>query len=463
MLSNSARQWLSGGLLEPLQWRAKRLPVFSIFRDFQQHQWQTQQVWRERQRQQLTQLMLHATGSVDYYSRAAHKLAISAADIQQDPEAALRNLPILSKDILRNEIDALRVEIGRGTFKNSSGGSTGQPTIVYQDRVYLAHSLASTLLMFEWAGASLGARKVKLWGAERDLQHGGAGWKQRLSDFIGNRLTLNSFGMSAERMSQYLHSINKFRPVVVEGYADSLFELSRFSRQEKIAIQPPTSVVSSAGSLYPHMREEVEAAFGCPVFDRYGGREVGNVAAECDAHSGLHVFGENTYVEVVDENGIEVSAGESGRLLLTTLRNFTMPLLRYEVGDIAVKSADRCSCGRPYPLLARIEGRQSGSILRSDGGVVSPVFFVHCMGVMCNDGSVDTFQVVQTELGKLRLLLKPFGELQVDSWPMRERIQDLIDKAMGEHCEIEFEVVDEIALTPTGKHLYTICNIDRQP
>src|SRR5207302_1711333 len=97
--------------------------------------------------------------------------------------------------------------------------------------------------------------------------------------------------------------------------------------------------------------------FGCPVFDRYGCREVGNIAHECSAHRGLHVHSDINVVELLvgDRPAAPETAGD---VVLTNLTNFVMPIIRYDLGDQAVASASVCTCGRHGPLLERIVGRQ---------------------------------------------------------------------------------------------------------
>ena len=114
----------------------------------------------------------------------------------------------------------------------------------------------------------------------------------------------------------------------------------------------------TADTLRDHMRARIERVYGCPVTNRYGSRELGDIAGQCSAVQGLHVFPWANYVEVVDDAGRPVGPGEEGELAVTSLINRAMPLIRYRIGDrgILARPGEGCSCGRPGQVLERITG-----------------------------------------------------------------------------------------------------------
>jgi len=118
--------------------------------------------------------------------------------------------------------------------------------------------------------------------------------------------------------------------------------------------------------LYEAERKVICQAFGCPVFDFYGAREVMAIAAECEEHMGLHVSVENMVLEVVRDDE-SASPGEVGSLVITNLTNYSMPLIRYEIGDLGRFGSAPCSCGRGLPVLEALEGREYELIVNSDG------------------------------------------------------------------------------------------------
>lgn len=455
----SAKRWLTGVVFDPLFWKIKGMPVLKQYQDFRERQFSSVEAFRERQNKLLSGILLHALLNIPLYKpRYTEKFK---DEILTDPRHALGKMPIITKAELRNHLDELHFEMGLGTFTNRSGGSTGQPTRFYQDRNYQTSALASIRMFYEWAGKRAGDRHALLWGAERDLVKGGLGLRKTFADFIGNRITLNAFRLSPERMRDYVTRINRFKPACIEGYAQTLYEFSRFIERNGLEVHSPDEIISSAGTLLPEMRTRMEKTFSTHVFDRYGSREVGGIAAECEFHNGLHVFGETNLVEVVDENGNAVAEGEEGEVLVTSLTNFTMPLIRYRIGDRAVRGKDRCACGRPYPLLQRITGRSDSSFETPTGGVVSPEFFIHLIGVMHNDGRIGKFQVVQETLNSILVRLVPVENADLSTWEAGDKVVEQIQTAMGCKCHVEFRIEKDIEPSPTGKHLYTIKHLKR--
>jgi len=431
----------------------KRLAEFSA------GQWDDRDTVAARQKTRLAELLGHALAEIPFYRERVS--AMSSAAIDASPFEALASFPPLEKNHLVEEFERLHTDLGRGRFINSSGGSTGRPVRVMQDDTYQAAAHATSILFYEWAGMRRGERHVKLWGAPRDLGTGRSAARGRLADALGNRITLDAFNMGPSEMVRYAHVINRFRPICLEGYADALYEFAGWVEREHVPITPPRTIVASATTLLPMMRQKIESVLGSPVFDRYGTREVGNVAAECERHSGLHVFTETTVVEIVDADNCEVDVGEEGEILVTNLWNFTMPLIRYRIGDRAVRGDDRCACGRPYPLLERISGRSQSCFLRPDGGIVLPEFFIHLIGVEFNDGFIETFQVIQDTHSSITVRIVPLADREDEAFSRQKEIAARIQEAMGAPCDVHFVLEDEIAPTATGKHLYTLSKVAR--
>ncbi len=442
-------------------WRVlKKSDQLRLAREFKREQWDSVTEFTARQDRLLAGLLVHAKNRVPFYSRQIGFL--SDEDILNDPRSALYEFPLLTREKLRTELDDLWTEMERGTYRNSTGGSTGVPVTFYQDHTYLDAALAVTRLFYSWAGLRPGERLLRLWGARRDMARGPRELPRKILESATNTRTLGAFSMSPDDMREYCTTISTFRPVAIEGYADSLYELARYVDGESVSVPAPRCIIASAGTLYPHMRTLISCAFGAPVFDRYGSREAGNVAAECGTGQGLHVHGETSLVEVVDSQDREVGRGETGRLLITNLWNYTMPFIRYEIGDDATRGGDECPCGRPYPLLERLTGRSGASFRTEKGGVVVPEFFIHVIGVEFRDLGIRKFQVIQERVDLL--VVKIVMDATDGQEPRRivEPLADRIRQEMGPGCRVDLEFVADIPPTPTGKHLYTISRLPRR-
>jgi len=153
---------------------------------------------------------------------------------------------------------------------------------------------------------------------------------------------------------------------------------------ESLRLRAIESHMHPAGGWF--MREKVEEVFGCPVYNRYGSREVGDIAGECKYHQGLHVLPWGSYVEIVDEAGNLVEPGVEGRILVTCLTNYAMPLIRYDIGDRGALAGEfKCPCGRDGQMFARLAF--PGSVLGGWHEVTSDhfeVFTVVCQVLLCH-------------------------------------------------------------------------------
>jgi phenylacetate-CoA ligase len=167
-------------------------------------------------------------------------------------------------------------------------------------------------------------------------------------------------------------------------------------------------------------------------------------------------MGETTYLEIVDPEGRHLSPGEEGDILVTNLHNYTMPLIRYRIGDLGIMQQGACPCGRPHPLLKAVTGRSGASFRLADGTMISPTFFIHFIGVVHNDGGIARFQIAQRAYDRIVVRLVPKAGFDLAKWPKRERLVKDIRKVMGDPCRVDFEIVADIPKTPTGKHLYTV-------
>ena len=168
-------------------------------------------------------------------------------------------------------------------------------------------------------------------------------------------------------------ALNAFQPEAILAYASVAALLAEEQLDGRLAISPEL-VVTTSEVRTAEMSACIRAAWGRAPFDLYASTETGMLAGECERHTGLHVFADQTLLEVVDETGRHVPAGIQGhRLLATNLVNRTQPLIRYELTDRVTLRPEPCPCGRPFPLLAAVDGR-SDDLLKlpgRNGGIVT--------------------------------------------------------------------------------------------
>ena len=371
------------------------------------------------------------------------------------------DMAVFPDDAARQAWAADRV-LPRGWSVQKSGGSTGQPVEYLQDDRWRAWNRAAALWCDKLSGAwPCREKRLKIWGGTQEIRGVKVPWSTRLSSWLQQGVILPSFRMDEAAMRSHIETINRMKDVqTLEGYVSTLNTLAGFADQAGIPIRPVRRVISSAGNLYPHMKERMEQVFGAPVFNRYGSRDGGATANQCELRLGLHVCEPALYVEVVDEEGQPVPDGTAGEILLTQLENRAMPLFRYRIGDRGALDSEPCPCGRPHRVLRQLLGRVTEQIRTPDGRVLDSLYFVHLIGVVLNTGWIDRFQIVQERMDGLLLKLKP--RPGSDPGEMEKGVRAVtseLGESLGPAIRLEVEVVDEIPPSPSGKHLYVISRL----
>ena len=231
--------------------------VLKHLAEYDKTQWYSTQETETYQRKQLESLLHYASSHVPYYRRIADEYGLlrnGAVDLEQ-----FGDLPLLTKDILRDNFDALKSDDleRRKWYFNTSGGSTGEPVRFVQDKEYFERNIAMAHHSFRMAGKDLCDSEVRLWGSERDIFEGTMGLRAKLGSFVRNQVFLNSFRMSSREMTAFIERINAMRPKLVVAYAQSAHELAKFSLERSLPIKGVGAIITSAGTLYPFMRETI--------------------------------------------------------------------------------------------------------------------------------------------------------------------------------------------------------------
>ncbi|CAM4411253.1 phenylacetate--CoA ligase family protein [Paenibacillus tarimensis] len=408
---------------------------------------------------QLTKLLEHAYAHTGYYRKLFEKHGVMAGGkIRLD---RFDRLPFLTKEIMRDEFEGLKSDdlASRSWYENTSGGSTGFQAKFLQDNVYKDWAQANKVLFDEWSGRGIGDKQIRLWGSVRDLLVGKETWRTQAGRWLRNEIWLNAYNMTADRISEYVNTINRFKPVHILSYVESIYELSRYIRQKGIRVHSPRGIMTTAGVLTPEMREMIESTFNTRVFNRYGSREVGDIACECDKHEGLHISEYTHYVEIVRDDGSLAEPGEIGHIAVTQLTNYAMPLIRYRIGDMGAMSEHRCSCGRPQRMLREVTGRESDTFYTPGGGKVHGTYFTQ---IFYPEQWIKQYQVVQEQIDEIEVkIVCEEGAVALNSRKDRlDAVKSSIKRAMGDTCRITFTFTDHIPATASGKYRYTISKVD---
>lgn len=395
-------------------------------------------------------LLQHARKSVPYYATCVPRGSLA------DPFAALSRMPLLSKQTIRRESHRLLSHdlVTRKWYYNTSGGSTGEPVRLVQDAGFAACGGAIAFLYSHLAGRDFGQPEILLWGSEREILDGGQGVGAWMHRWAANTQVVNAFRMTPETMRALIANLNRRPPLRLLAYAQAAFELAAFAEREALEVRPQHAVMTSAGTLYPFMREQIERVFGCRVFNMYGSREVNCIACEIPQCDGLWVAPWGVYVEVLDDAGGSAPEGTEGEIVVTLLTNYAMPLVRYRIGDRgALAPAGTGWQGDRAQVLLRVMGRTVDAFRLPDGTIIDGEYFTH---LMYYRDWVSRFQVVQRGFAQILVRVVPRASIPTGS---EAEITAGIRAVMGAECRVAFDYCEDIEPSPSGKYRYTISEV----
>jgi phenylacetate-CoA ligase len=384
-------------LLPMWETQVRRRPVIERWKQLERTQTQSLDELHAMQSTALARLAQHAWRHVPFYRQRFAEAGISGDDLKRPEDLA--RLPILRREEVRLAgRDRASLAPPLPTVTKQTSGTTGEPLLFGYEPDSEHWRQAVKLRGYRWAGYRPGDRALYFWGAPLPSRpRFDRRAKIALDHLMKRERYIPCAVMSEKLLRQVVRAIENDRPQVLVCYAQAGAELARFISRNGLRTWPTLPVICGAERILPRDRADLEEAFGPAVFDTYGCREVMLIAAECEAHQGMHVSMENLIVEiVVTENGRERPAreGESGEVVITDLHNLGMPFIRYANGDMATAGPARlCPCRRTLPRIQSVQGRTSDTLRDASGTAVSGLalsFLFHDLA-----GAVRQFQAVQ--------------------------------------------------------------------
>ncbi|KGL63249.1 hypothetical protein [Polaribacter sp. Hel1_85] len=387
------------------------------------------------QKENLQKVLLHAVNTVPKYKKIQLK--------GENPYAWIKQFPILLKDDIRNNVDIL---ISKNYDKKelvsySSSGSSGIQTTVYMNKKEQSVLRGILTHWWEWSGYKIGAPIVQ---TGMNLNRG---FLKSTKDFLYNTIYLNAFSLSDTQLHVLCEKLNNTNKYYLSGYASSLNIISEFVLKNNYTIKLK-AVISLGDKLFNHYRNNIQKAFNCKVFDTYGSNEGLMIASQKDLDY-KYILSPHVFLEVVDDDGNKLDDGKMGHLLVTRLDGFSMPLIRYKLGDLAIilpKENYPEKREYNYPLLQQIVGRETDVVVLKD----DKKLIVHSFtGIFEYVSTIKQFRVIQKNRNGITIeYIKSkgfkFETLEEITAELQKHIQD-------KSFVIDYVNVDYIAPTKSGK------------
>ncbi|SRR6266436_4820661 len=447
-LTASSASWFVRNLIFPVWVRRDHPACVRYYREFEQTQFLSKAELEALQLQRLRKLLRYAKDNCSFYAQRMEQARLAPEEVTSIEHLA--RIPILTKRDIQDHGAGLRAKgfPAEQSVRNQTGGSTGSPLQFYVDRERFDSRKASTLRHNLWAGVRPGDWQVSLWGSRLDQGRPETWWDHLRNNLLYRTVALNTSRISDTDWSRFITEVRRAKPRSMVAYTQAAVLFARYLRQQNIDDIRFGSIITTAEMLLPGQREFLEETFGGKVFNRYGCREVSVIASECDFHRGMHVNAEALLVEIVPD---AARPGRAGRVVVTDLLNYCMPLIRYEIGDVAEWAEDQdCPCGRHLPLLADVQGRTTDFLVLSDGRQISGPALTLVVADM-NDVRQVQFEQRTPELIILRVVPgKEFGAAT------EKELHKRIGLYLGDSAALKIELTESIASEISGKYRFVV-------
>jgi phenylacetate-CoA ligase len=390
---------LFGSILMPAWERViRRRDTLRYLEYLEASQWLPREERSKREIIELRTLLAYAGEHIPYYRELFRRERFDPRGVASRGD--LEALPLLTREIVRERYADLVDPAQRGKNLNKgTSGSTGIPLKFEYSMTSECWRQAVKFRGYGWAGYRPGLKTFYYWAAV-------SGARPSLKIRADRALRRETFfdSMKQDRASRLaaLALLRKTRPSVVVCYTQSCAQFARWIRDEGLRDWDDVPVICGAEAVLPSDRAALASAFGSAIFETYGSRETMLIAAECEAHDGMHIQEENLVVEVV-RDGRAIPPGGPGDVVVTDLHNFGMPMIRYVNGDVAVLAeAGVCVCGRGLAKVARVDGRRADTLFDRDGNAIPGIVF-HVLFSDARKEIVRQFQAVQRDGGAVVL------------------------------------------------------------
>ena len=402
-------------------------------RRYRKEQWLSAEELDKLQQERLRKLLSFANEKLPFYKGIT-------LDLNNDPREEIKKFPVMRKDIIKANIDGLVSQDKSTLIREASSGSSGIQGVVYLNKDAQSVQRSIQILWWEWAGYKMGNKLLQT-GITPNRR-----FIKAIKDKVFRTHYISAYNLDTKDVINTLKDCEMHPRKHFMGYASSLFVYAQAAKDNNINDIRFDSVVSWGDKLFPHFRELIEKQFHTRVQDTYACTEGCMMAAQCDKLT-YHIFTPQVFIEILDDDGNRVPNGQMGKVVVTRLDNYAMPLIRYYLGDLAILEDDPkdCSCGRHLPQLKKVIGRDTDIVKTRSGKFM----VVHAFtGIFEHVPEIKQFRVIQHDLDSIDIECIPdngYSETVLNA--VRKKIHDYLH----EEFPVNFTEVDVIPPTKSGK------------
>lgn len=359
-----------------------------------------------------------------------HKLYTEAGIKLEDIKCLgdISKLPVVTKDMILHQSDALLTTSKWKLLKNRTSGTTGTPLTVFEDWKSIWKEQAYFYCYRKRCGYIYGQPLVSL--------RGNLGKKDTMMYVhISNTLYLSSYNINEQTVGAYYKGIEKRSPQAIEGYPSSLYNLALLLKDKGLYCNIPVCFTSSE-NLLDFQRQLIEERFQTKIFDHYGTTERTIRISESIKHDGYF-----------EDPGYSINEYLKDRVISTSLINSAFPLIRYQSSDVVILKENTKD---ERVSIDRIQGRSGNCIKGKDGSIYNNAALTF---ILTYSHNIRYAQFIQKKNGKVLLNIVPEA---VFSSQNLDELKQMIDLKIGlSNLELEINLIKEQDLIYTTRNKYS--------
>lgn len=399
------------------------------------------------QSERLFSMVKHCRANIPYYQKLFADYGYhehSFTDLK-----SLKRLPILDKQTLQSNIQLFRYSGKKAYMTQNTSGSTGTPLSLDLDEYTYKLAMALVVEHEEYHGVPFGTRRATFAG--RMIQNSDdLNPPYARMNSAENQLIFSSYHLNADTFNWYYNRLNKFSPLEIIGYPSAIADLATHYQIAKVKpLFRPKAIITNSETLLSWQRQIIEEVFECKVFDYYGTAEYLIFAGQDEEGK----YRLNPLIGITELNSSQ-SSDKQGRLIATSLTNYQMPLLRYDLRDTANATHDDAE-NSSISYLEEIFGRVDDYIETPDGRKIGRIDHIF-KGVF----GIKEAQVVQDSLNKCTINIVPRDSLSsVDTDQLK---RNLISRTCSE-MQVVIQEKGNITRGANGKFKSVVNRLNAKP
>jgi len=393
----------------------------------------------------LKRMIEHSYKTVPYYTKLMNRLDLIPEDIKTLDD--IKKFPVMRKSDVKKAADELVSRKFNTLFLRTAhtGGTTGLPVPLRRDLWSIGDEHAFVRRQFDWAGIGMRQRCAYLEGRVVKSQNSEGG-RFYYFDAAMQELSLSVFHLSAKTSPFYAQAMKSYGTKVLIAYPSAAYVLAKGCLENGISL-PLQCVLTTSETLDDGKKRIIAKAFDCRVFDFYGCAERVCYIHTCEQGS-YHIIPEYGLTELMPA---EPPNQDCYRIVATGFWNMTMPLIRYDIGDLLQLSPAKCRCGRNFPVVKKIFGRD-GNFITTPSGRVMGASAIECILARIlyrlYDMPIAVAQVINGSDGAMMLEYVPMDKFNDKD---ADKLREIMREGVPAELEADIRKVDHINRTPRGK------------